>query len=103
GLQLGYCLIIIMRVLLLALMATMVIWSMVGTAPIQFSLSWWLVPVIGLILANYIYRFRFTKGRDLPQWVMVICLVPIEIYITYDQLLTLLAYTKNLLIPSKSW
>ncbi len=98
-----YVLIIMSRLLMLAMVATMAGWGLVGTAPIQFSFTVWLLPMVGLILVNYVYRFRYTRNRDFPQWLLVVSLVPIELYITYDQFLTLLAYTKNLLNPSKSW
>src|SRR5690606_17690860 len=63
----------------------------------------WSLPIIGLVMANYLYRFSFVRNKDLGQFLIVSTLIPIELYVTWDQSLTLISYVKNAVKPSKNW
>jgi hypothetical protein len=74
------------------------------TVPItQIEPSWWWLTVFGLVMANYIRRFRYVRNRSVTQYFLMLTLIPLELYITWDQALTLLAYGRNVIKPSSSW
>lgn len=97
--QLFYVSIILSRLfMILALLIVLL------TVPItQIEPSWWWLTVFGLVMANYIRRFRYVRNRSVTQYFLMLTLIPLELYITWDQALTLLAYGRNVIKPSSSW
>lgn len=74
------------------------------TIPItQIEPSWWWLTVFGLILVNYIRRFQYVRNRSPLQYMLMLTLIPLELYITWDQALTIVAYGRNAIKPSSSW
>lgn len=97
--QLFYVAIILSRFFMIFALV-FVLW----TIPIAYiEPSWWWLTVFGLVLANYIRRFRYVQNRSLTQYLLMLTLIPIELYITWDQALTLVAYGRNVIKPSSSW
>ncbi len=97
--QLFYVSIILSRLFMIFALA-FALW----TIPVaQIEPSWWWLMVFGLILANYIRRFRYVRNRSLAQYLLMLTVIPLELYITWDQALTLVAYGRNAIKPSTSW
>lgn len=97
--QLYYLLVVISRIALLLFLALILLLVPLN----QIQPHWWWLPMAGLIMGNYIRRFQYVRNRDATQWAIILTLIPLELYITWDQILTLVAYSKNLIAPSKSW
>ncbi len=94
-----YVAVILSRLLLI--LAVLVV---LATIPVtMIEPSWWWLTVVGLVMANYILRFRYVRNKDLTQYLLMLTLIPLELYITWDQTLTLLAYAKNVIKPSTNW
>jgi len=97
--QLFYVSIILSRLFMIFALV-FVLW----TIPIaHIEPSWWWLIVLGLVLVNYIRRFRYVRNRSLAQYLLLLTVVPLELYITWDQVLTLVAYGRNVIKPSSSW
>ncbi len=97
--QLFYVSIILSRLFMIFALV-FVLW----TIPIaNIEPSWWWLTVLGLVLANYIRRFRYVRNRSLTQYLLLLTVIPLELYITWDQALTLVAYGRNVIKPSSSW
>ncbi len=97
--QLFYVLIILSRIVMI-----LALYVVLLTIPIaQIEPTWWWLAVFALVIANYVRRFRYVQNRSLAQYLLLLTLIPIELYITWDQVLTLVAYGKNLIKPSSSW
>lgn len=98
GVQIFYVAVILSRILM--------VWLLINTfllVPItDLDFRWWL-PVIVVLMWHYLIRFRYVRNKDSGQWILVLLLIPLELYLSWDQLITLVSYGRNFFRPSTSW
>ncbi len=92
-------------IVILGRLALVLLWMLVLIAvPVtQLGVEWWWLIMPLITTANYLSRIRYVRDRDVSQWIIVSTLLPLELYITWDQILTVVSYGKNFIKPSTSW